>query len=72
MTGHRHGVTIDVLPTAVIAPPTWYEIWQLSQTLYDTERGYVERVPNEHQRIVLFRTRALKGLRESSRWSRWA
>jgi hypothetical protein len=55
-------VTIDVVPTTSIAPPVWDEIWRLTQTFYDTERGYVESKLKEHQRTVLFRSRGARAL----------
>jgi hypothetical protein len=53
-----HGVTIDVLPTAAVTPQAWDEIWRLTQTFYDAERGYTERKLQEHRRTVLFRSRS--------------
>jgi len=59
------GVTIDIVPTATLAAPTWDEIWRLTETFYDTDRGFVEERLKEHQRVVLFRSqgeRALVGM----------
>lgn len=50
-------VSIDVQPVAAIVSPTWDEIWALTRTYYDTDRGYAEGRLKEHQRIALFRTR---------------
>jgi hypothetical protein len=58
----RHGVTLDIVPTTAIAPPTWDEIWRLTQTFYDTDRDYMLKTLNEHQRIILFRSRDERAL----------
>src|SRR6185503_983620 len=50
--------SMDVQPVAAIAPPTWDEIWGLTQGYFDTERGFVEGWLKAHQRIGLFRARA--------------
>lgn len=57
MSDARHGVMIDVVPTTAIAPPTWDEIWRLTQAFYDTERGYAEETLKEHGQTVLIRSR---------------
>lgn len=48
-------VAIEVVATNAATPATWSDIWSLSQTLYDTDRDYVEQSLKQHQRIALFR-----------------
>jgi hypothetical protein len=55
-------VVIDVRATAAIAPPTWDEIWALTGSFYETDRGYAEGKLKEHQRTALFRSAADRAL----------
>jgi hypothetical protein len=57
----RHA-TIHVSATNAITPQTWNEIWQLTQSFYDTERSYAEGKLREHQRTALFRSRGDRAL----------
>jgi hypothetical protein len=57
MTTAAPGVSIDVLNTADIAPRMWDEIWELTQTFFETNRAYAEQKLKLRQKTVLFRAK---------------
>ena len=46
---------IGIVRTAELTPADWDELWQLTDTFYDTDRGYAQARLKEHQRTVLVR-----------------
>ena len=49
---------IEIVPTASLTPAAWDELWQLTDTFYDTERGYAQARLRQHQQTVLVRAGA--------------
>jgi hypothetical protein len=50
------GVITEVRATAAITPQEWDEIWSLTRSFYDADRGYAEEKLKAHRRTALFRS----------------
>jgi len=48
-------VSTTVVPTALLTPLNWDEIWALTREFYDVERDYAEQELRRRQTIAMFR-----------------
>ena len=52
------GLHIEILRTATLTAAQWDELWQLTDTFYDTNRGYAQAQLKQHQQTALVRAGA--------------
>ena len=49
---------IEIVRTDALSPADWDELWQLTDTFYDTDRGYAQARLRQHPQTVLVRSGA--------------
>jgi len=58
MSTRAPALRIEIVRTAALSPTQWDELWQLTDTFYDTDRDYAQARLQQHQRTVMVRSRA--------------